>query len=413
MQQCEHCHSPLSPSEPLTVQPLSSQPPSMQIVPPAYDPVEWSRNSAHSPTAAVATPLPTAFRTVTMPQDWVMPAEQLYATATATVKPLWVPPPPVLARPSWSRWWQGMGVLLPIFAYFIMRNSTSWGNGIGLISRLCFATACLIAIWLMATQLPNWYWPQQRHPIAMVSILFMCGVFCTAITGPATYLQGQQAEQRADYATAYYYYQQSGNAADRTRVQIAWGQALTDSNNQFALALPHLQTALASSNGIMHEEARTALGHLYWRWGQAQMAAHNIAGARQQWQTAQQQAEGTVDGDHAIAALNAPQTVTGHITWKNVPLPGTQVSLVSGWKYSSSLRLLQTEGDRFTAISGEDGSFSISGVKPGVRYALIWQGNFGDTTTINAFGEPAYTVTVQTLEGSSIGMIAVDINSAN
>ncbi len=88
-----------------------------------------------------------------------------------------------------------------------------------------------------------------------------------------------------------------------------------------------------------------------------------------------------------------------------------RVALVSSWQFSPAFHILQVTGERHDAMTGDDGGFTISGARPGVQYTLIWQGQFGDITDVDASGTPLYTVTVQSLQGADMGTIAIGMGA--
>jgi hypothetical protein len=243
--------------------------------------------------------------------------------------------------------------------------------------------------------------------LAMAGIFVVLWCLTGALAQPALAMQAHSLEAGGNYVGAAQLYAREGDQGAALRARLEWGQTLTD-RGDFAAAQAQISPVLDAATGTLHTQARGALGHLLWRWGQTLFATGDLAGTRAKWSEAAALAAGTADGDAAKAALAAPQTVTGHLTWHGEPLPGERVALVSAWTFSPEFHILQVTGERLPATSGDDGHFSISGVRPGVTYTLIWEGQYGDVTGVNASGQPTTMITLQPLAGGDLGGIAID-----
>jgi|GEM_PF-2948817 len=359
----------------------------------------------HAANATTVAEPPPAFTTVTLGDVWSPAGGPRSGALPYSSRPEWTPPPPVFAPTLEEHWWLAIPTAVPIVVWITARMSSYWSEALATDARICCAGGVALAAWLGYRRTLGALPSRWIAPAITALLLLMVAGVCAASTSSADLLQGHTAESNGDYTTALALFQRGNSPNDAARVQIEWGRTLAE-QGAFAAAKGHIDAAIQQGRGITHDEARTALGHLYWLWGQARHAQHDLAGARTYWGDAVAAASGTLDGDRAAAALATHQTVTGQMTWLGGPLPGLKVALVSSWKYSAALGSLQTGGDRLEATTGADGSFDIGGAVPGTTYALIWVGTFGDTTRVDASGTPKYTVSILPLQGADIGKVS-------
>jgi hypothetical protein len=439
MQRCPHCHFPCPTTaaqcgwcaKPLPAQPAVAvaspyaqasappvPPPSVPpqaTPPPSHQPRSSGFLVDHAPLLSVATdPSASGSAYQASHPSWASPPGYTPLTSShVTGAPPSAPtawkstPAQVPQSASFTVWWLVVPALTLVVAWLLARDQVVWGHMLTTAAKALFVGAT--ATVLVGLLLASW----QRTMRAAVGPLFVAaalgllgggGVF---FSHTATYLQAQQAEDRGDYARAVQLYTHVGSISDALRARVEWGQVFTDEHD-FPQAQAEIQLALAHTSGPEYDQARAAMGHLLWVWGQALFAKHDLADTRAKWQSAATLAAGTADGDRAALALAAPQVVTGHMTWDGAPLPGEEVALVSSWQFTPQLHILQVQGTRLQATTGDDGSFSIQGVKPGVAYILIWQGKNGDVTQVDASGKPLYGITLQPLQGGDLGQISID-----
>jgi hypothetical protein len=379
---------------------LVDQPPPAVAAPPAVSGISGSGDSG---SAAPDHPGQLGWSTV----PGYVPLTTGHITGAAPSQPVWGMsqplPPPAPPRP----WWLLIPIATALIAWGLAHGQPVWGHALTTAARVLCAGA--VALVFAAVALGSWQRTLRAAcgPALVGLLLAGLGLGSWALAKPVTYLQAQAAENGGDYARAINLYLHIGSANDAQRARVEWGQALTDQND-YATAQDELEFALSHTQGPLHDTARAAMGHLLWQWGSMLFARHDITDTRAKWAAAVALAEGTADADRAAAALDAPQSVTGHMTWHGQPLPGAHVALVSSWKFSPQFHILQVQGTRLEGMSGDDGSFTITGAQPGVLYILIWQGQYGDVTRVAADGTPLYSIMLQPLQGGSLGTVSID-----
>lgn len=314
-------------------------------------------------------------------------------------------PPSATPRP----WWLIIPLATALIAWEMAHGQAVWGHTLTTAARVLLAGA--VALACTAVVLASWQRAvlAGRGPALVGLLLAALGLASWGLAQPVTYLQAQAAENGGDYMRAVNLYLHIGSTTDAMRARVEWGQALTD-QKAFTAAQSDLTFALNHTTGPLHDTARAALGHLLWQWGSALYARHDIAATRAKWTAAVALAAGTADADRAAAALAAPQAVTGRMTWHGQPLPGEHVALASSWQFSPEFHILQVQGARLDGMSGDDGTFTITGARPGTPYILIWQGNAGDVTRVADNGTPLYTITLPPLQGGTLGTVSIDGN---
>ncbi|MBA3823840.1 MAG: carboxypeptidase regulatory-like domain-containing protein [Ktedonobacterales bacterium] len=360
---------------------------------PLTGPARTDTPSANAPTQA-AYPLWSA------PMGYTPLTGAYHTGLVAGVPPPNFPPVPV------ARWWLAIPPLTLLLAWLMAQGTSQWDVALAGAGRALFAgsvTLVGVAAWLYQRQSRRATMP----PLTIAGIFFALWCLTGALAQPALAMQAHTLEARGNYAGAAQLYGRAGDQSAALHARLEWGQMLTDQGN-FTAAQAQLGPVLATATGSLSTAARGAMGHLLWRWGQALFATGDLAGTRSKWGQAATLAAGTADGDAAKAALAVPQTVTGHLIWHGEPLPGERVALVNAWTFSPEFHILQVTGERLPATSGDDGRFSITGVRPGVTYTLIWEGQYGDVTGVDAAGQPTTTITLQPLAGGDLGTIAID-----
>lgn len=440
MHRCPHCHFPCPATatqcgwcaQPLVAQPVaagaspypptpSALPPPIMAAPlpatpppgstPVYTPVPpnasgpaGSLGASHTPLHSVAAPSLVAHPTWSSPPGYA-PLNTTHVTGMPPSLPAWVGTP---RRAGWGGWWLCIPVATLCVAWMMVQGQSIWGHMLTSAARVGLAGAAVLLI--VAVAVGNWHhaWRASLAPLAVGALLAGLGGTALALTQPLTYLQAQRAEHAGEYAQALDLYLHMGDTTDAMRVRVAWGQSMTD-EHAFTDAQSDLNLVLNhTAAGPLHDAARAALGHLFWTWGQMLYAQHDLPGTRQKWAAAATLAAGTADGDRAAAALNAPQSITGHMVWHGQPLAGEHIALASSWHFTPDLHILQIQGNRLETTTGDDGSFTFTNALPNVPYILIWQGSAGDITRVDAQGNPMYTITLQPLQGGSLGQISID-----
>ncbi len=314
-------------------------------------------------------------------------------------------PPPNLPSAEAAQWWLAIPPLTMVLAWLMAQGATQWDAALSGAGRALFAGAVVlvgVAAWRHHRQQGRATVP----PLVMAGAFVALWCLTSVLAQPALAMQAQGLEAGGNFAGAAQLYQRAGDKTSALRARLEWGQALID-RNDFVAAQAQIAPVLDAATGALRSDARGAMGHLLWRWGQTLFAAGDLPGTRAKWGEAASVATGTADGDAAKAALAAPQTVTGHMTWHGEPLPGERVALVSAWTFSPEFHILQVTGERLPATSGDDGRFSIAGVRPGVTYTLIWEGQAGDVTSVAANGQPTHAMTLQPLAGGDLGDISI------
>jgi hypothetical protein len=360
----------------------------------------------HVPLHSVATSSPVAHPAWSSPPGYT-PLNTAHVTGMPPSLPAWGGAQRS-ARAGWGGWWLCIPVATLCLAWTLVQGQPTWGHMLTTAARVGFAGAVVLGI--VALALGNWHhaWRAALAPLAVGALLAGLGGAAWALAQPLTYLQAQRAEHHGNFVQAIDLYLHLGDATDAMRVRVAWGQAMTD-QLAFTNAQGDLNLVLNhTTSGPLHDAARAALGHLFWTWGQALYAKHDLPGTRAKWAAAVALAAGTTDGDRAAAALNAPQPITGHMVWHGQPLAGEQIALASTWHFTPELHILQVQGPRLETTTGDDGSFTITNALPNVPYILIWQGSAGDMTRVDAQGNPLYTITLQPLQGGDLGQISID-----
>ncbi len=332
-----------------------------------------------------------------------------YTTSHITGQALdWTPPPPVVAPSIASYWWIAVLGALTGLAVLIWFTHAIWGDSLAMIGRMALAGATGMAIWIAAPRAGRAGWRTVRGAGMAAAGCAVVGLLALGSAGTATSWQARQAEARQDYATASMLYAHIHSPSDLTRVQQEWALTLANAG-QYGLAATKANTAIQEASPLEVATARATLGHILWLWGEQALQAQDLADARQRLQAAATQAPDSPDGLRAAQALAAPQRVTGRLVWlASAPVPGLRVALVSEWRYDPTLHSAETGGERLSATTGADGSFIIDGARPGVTYALIWEGSDGDYLATDSQGHARYLIQVNPLSGSDMGTIAID-----
>lgn len=367
---------------------------------------------AHSdmPIFQTATLAPFSVHSATKDTEQFPPTEALSSWLhTTTMTPFTLPPPPPAYRqshinPLMQRIW--ILAALPVLTVVILHNALYWSDIILATSKAWYIAAIIAFVLVLASLPKTFEWRMWLSPIMTIAVFIVMGSLCVTASIPIAAYQAQQAEQAGNYHLAMAIYQQLDSPKDIARLRLADGIALTNSH-QFANALVAITFAQQQGNEAVQQQAQSALGTLYWKWGQLAYVQHDLTHAQQYWQRAIAVSPDSTGATLAKTALAAPLVVTGRVVWLGAPVPGLHVSLVSQWSYTSSLQLLQTGGERLQAVTGSDGSFTFAGAQPGTTYALVWEGSFGDTTTLTAAGTPAHTITLQPLQNGDLGTISI------
>lgn len=423
MQPCPQCHfTPASPAERCgycgaLLPPVSAASPypgttTLPAPPPpasAYPRDMGGISAMHASPATLTLDPPTNTPTQANYPSWSVPTGYVPMTAAhvtgLAAAPHSLPRPTPKSRPQ--RWWLAILPLTLLAAWGLAAGQATWNQALLSASRAIFAGVVALG----CAGLVAWHTRRDWHkfiaPCIIATFLLCLGIGMIAAAQPALQLQARMDENGGDYAHAVTLFQRAGSGTDAARSQLEWGQTLIDQNN-FVAAQTHIQMALDASQGPLHDAARVAIGQLLWRWGQALQAQGDPANTRLKWQAAAQLAADTPAGIAATQALAAPQIVTGHLTWLGSPIPGLRVALVTNWKFTSDFHILQVTGERLPATTGDDGSFTISGVRPGITYTLIWHGTFGDTTATDANNQALYTITLEPLQGADMGKLPID-----
>ena len=278
-------------------------------------------------------------------------------------------------------------------------------------ARALFAGAVVLGCVGLLAALARHNWHRMLAPTICAALLLAGGLGMNFMAPQALQWQAQTAEQQGQYAHAIALFQRAGSASGVARTELEWGQTLI-TQNDFTDAQTQIQSALDASQGALHEAARAAIGQLLWRWGQVLQVHGDLANTRAKWEATAALAANTPAGMLATTALAVPQTVTGHMLWLGAPVPSLRVALVTAWKFTNQFHILQVDGERLETVTGDDGTFTIHGVRPGVAYTLIWEGALGDTTKVDVNNQPLYTVTLEPLQGSDMGAVTIDTTSS-
>jgi hypothetical protein len=303
------------------------------------------------------------------------------------------------------RWWWLLPPLTLLGAGWLAHGQSTWDLMLATAAHVLFVGALALAIVGITTTATRLRWRAMLPPLAFAIFLVLVGIALTILAPTALLMQAHAAENQGDYAHAAMLYQHAGQTNDMARAQLEWGQALVNQHD-FTNAQTHIQAALDTSQGALHDEARVAIGQLFWAWGQALQASNDLTDTRLKWEAAAMLAAGTTDGDRAATALSTPQEVTGRVLAKGIPQSGLQVALVTAWTITPT-GMFKTSGTRLTATSAQDGSFTIANVRPNVLYTFIWVGASGDMTAFTGQGQPLYTILVLPLQGGDLGTISV------
>ncbi len=342
-----------------------------------------------------------------------IPFQISYSAKIASATRTYVAPPPLPAYTQISRGsasWLWSLLLFPVILLLNLHSALQgeiyWASVSGAIASAGFLTLAVMCIWITALWVGAGKRPRLILASTALTVLAAASVVFANIGPALSSMQAGQMEQNGQFAQAAALYGENSDTAGAARVYLEWGSQLVE-KGQFAQAAVYLNKALAMSSGYPKQQALEELGQLYWQSGNAALNNKDISGATLAFQNAVKIAPGSAGAEMAQQALSAPQTVSGVMQFLNLPLPGLQVALVSQWSYDPTLQLLQTGGQRLQAVTGADGSFTVSGAAPGVTYALVWQGANGDTTNIGADGSVQVTITIQPLQGAQLGVITI------
>ena len=416
-QQCGYCGAalvlpPSGNSSPYAHAPLMSAPPPPQSV--------GQHNlsaiiAAHAATLTLDAPANNAPTQHVGYPTWSVPAGYVPLTARHVVGAL--PSSPIAGRGNRTqaargqRWWLLIVPVSLFAAWGLTQNNATWDQALQSGARALFAGAVALGCVGMTTWLARHDWHRMLAPAICAALLLAGGTGMEVMAPQALQWQAQAAEQQGNYPHAIALFQRAGSTSGIARTELEWGQALI-TQNDFTDAQTQIQAALDASQGSLHTSARAAIGQLLWRWGQVMQVHGDLADTRAKWEASAALAADTPAGALATMALAVPQTVTGHVLWLGAPLPGMRVALVSSWAFTTGFHIVAVNGEQLEAISGDDGSFSIHGVRPGVTYTFIWESARGYTTNVDAQNQPLYTVTLEPLQGSDIGAIAIDAPSS-
>ncbi len=160
-----------------------------------------------------------------------------------------------------ATWWRGIPVLALLLAWWLGHGQSFWDAALLMAARGLLVGAVILGMVAASRWIARRGWHATLGPALTGGMVLLLAGTVALLGGPAVRLQAQIADAQGNPAQAVRLSQHIGDADGVARAQIAWGKMLTD-QGQFAAAKTHLQAALNGSGGDLHDQARSAMGHL-------------------------------------------------------------------------------------------------------------------------------------------------------